>query len=348
MEKTMDSLKKLFKNKSCLVVAEIAQAHEGSLGMAHAYIDAVADAGVDAVKFQTHIAEAESTIDEPWRVKFSYQDRTRYEYWKRMEFTPIQWQGLAEHARQKNILFFSSPFSLEAVDLLEILNIPIWKIGSGEITNKPLIEKILKTGKPIFISTGMGTLEELDTCIQWIKDAGNQFVVLQCTSAYPCPPEKVGLNLLEFYHDRYQSFVGFSDHSGTIYPGVIATYLGASVIEVHVTFSEKAFGPDVEASLTIDELRNLVGGVNFASELLANPVEALSYQNEFSDLRKVFYKSIVAKKDLSVGSVITESDVMFKKPGSGISPARLDEFLGRKLIKAVSKDQQLKDEYFKG
>jgi N,N'-diacetyllegionaminate synthase len=342
----MTFLDKTLKNKSCIIVAEIGQAHDGSLGMAHAYIDAVADAGADAIKFQTHIAEAESTPDEPWRVKFSYQDKTRYDYWKRMEFTLEQWMSLAKHAYEKGLIFFSSPFSLEAVDLLENLDVPIWKIGSGEITCKPLIEKILSTHKPIIISTGMCKLEELDNCVKWVRDAKNQLVIMQCTTAYPCPPEKVGLNLLSFYRNRYKSLVGLSDHTGSIYPGVIAASMGASIVEVHVTFSRQSFGPDVKASLTIEELKSLIEGINFVTRMNENPEEDLVNKTDFCDLRDIFYKSLVAKADLAAGTIINEYDVTFKKPGNGIAPIRMNEFIGRKLITNVRKDQQFKEEDF--
>src|SRR5258706_2048327 len=139
----------------CLIIAEVAQAHDGSLGLAHAFIDAIAAAGADAVKFQTHIAAAESTPAEPFRVKFSKQDASRYEYWKRMEFTEDQWRGLAEHARERGILFVSSPFSIEAVDLLERVGMPMWKIPSGETSNAMLLDRILDTGAPVLLSTWM-------------------------------------------------------------------------------------------------------------------------------------------------------------------------------------------------
>ena len=141
----------------CLIIAEVAQAHDGSLGAAHAYIDAIADAGADAVKFQTHIAEAESTPHEPWRVKFSKQDATRYDYWKRIEFTEEQWLGLKQHADERNLIFLSSPFSIEAVDLLTRIGVRYWKIASGEVSNLPMLEHILKTRLPIILSSGMSS-----------------------------------------------------------------------------------------------------------------------------------------------------------------------------------------------
>src|ERR671939_371718 len=139
----------------CLIIGEVAQAHDGSLGLAHAFIDAIADAGAHAVKFQTHIAAAESTPGEPWRVKFSRQDASRYDYWKRMEFTEEQWHGLKQHADESGVQFLSSPFSVEAVELLTRVGVAAWKVASGEVSNQPMFQKMAETRWPILLSTGM-------------------------------------------------------------------------------------------------------------------------------------------------------------------------------------------------
>src|SRR5437588_3184068 len=147
-------LRRIGSGAPCLIVAEVAQAHDGSLGTAHAYIDAAAAAAADAVKFQTHIAAAESTPAEPWRVKFSPQDSSRYQYWQRMQFTREQWAGLKDHAVGRGLEFLSSPFSVEAADLLDRIGVPAWKLASGEFNNLPLLERILATRLPVFVSTG--------------------------------------------------------------------------------------------------------------------------------------------------------------------------------------------------
>lgn len=335
-EKRMKSLQSIFNKKQCLVIAEIAQAHDGSLGMAHAFIDAVAAAGADAIKFQTHIAEEESTLNEPWRIKFSLQDQTRYDYWKRMEFTKEQWQGLKEHAEERNLIFFSSPFSIAAVDLLEELDIPIWKVASGEIMNKPVIDRMMQTGKPILISTGMCTPEELDTCIEWLCESDVAFLIFQCTSEYPCPPEKIGLNLLPYYKDKYRCPVGLSDHSGTIYPGIAAAVMGASMVEVHVTFSKQVFGPDVPASITFEQLKQLVDGIDYTEKMLSNPVDQASNSEQYKDMRAIFYKSLVARKELPAGTVLGEQMIASKKPGGGIPPRHYKDLIGKRLRKPVS------------
>ena len=254
-------MSKFLDPKRCLVIGEIAQSHDGSLGMAHAFIDAVANSGANAIKFQTHIAAAESTPQEPWRVKFSRQDASRYDYWKRMEFTPEQWEGLADHAKEKGLIFLSSPFSIEAVELLENIGMPAWKVASGEVSNKELMDKMLQTGKPILLSTGMSTLDEIDNSVAYIRQRDVEYAVLQCSTAYPCPPEKIGLNLIPRLRERYGCAVGLSDHSGTIYPGLAAVTLGIEVLELHVAFSREMFGPDVPASVTMGELNQLVEGI---------------------------------------------------------------------------------------
>ena len=151
--------------RRCLSVAEVAQAHDGSLGMAHAFIDAVSNVGVDVIKFQTHIAHAETTPHEPWRIRFSTQDKTRYDYWKRMEFSEDQWLDLKSHADEVGVKFISSPFSLEAVELLKKVGVYAWKIASGEVNNDEILDSIAETGLDIYLSTGMSTIEEVDRAV---------------------------------------------------------------------------------------------------------------------------------------------------------------------------------------
>ncbi len=328
----------------CLIIAEVAQAHDGSLGMAHAFIDAIADAGADAVKFQTHIAEAESTPDEPWRVKFSLQDKTRYDYWKRMEFTEEQWRGLKEHAEKRGLLFLSSPFSLEAVELLKKVGVAAWKVASGEVTNPLMLDAMAETGLPILLSTGMSTLQEIDEAVARIREKGLPFAVLQCTSMYPTPPEKIGLNMIPFFRERYGCPVGLSDHSGTIYPALAAVTLGAKVIEVHVTFHRKMFGPDVPASITMEELELLVKGVRFIETMLSHPVDKDSLALELAEMRRLFTKSVVARMDLPKGTVLKREHLTVKKPGTGIPAARLNELVGRRLQRDIRKDEMIREE----
>jgi N,N'-diacetyllegionaminate synthase len=328
----------------CLIIGEVGIAHDGSLGTAHAFIDAIAAAGADAVKFQTHIAAAESTPSEPFRVKFSRQDATRYEFWQRLEFTEDEWQGLAEHAGDRGLLFLSSPFSLEAVDLLTRLDMRMWKFASGEIGNLPMLDRVIETGRPIILSSGMSDLSELDAAVARVKAAGLPLAVLQCTTAYPCPPDRIGLNLLSEFRERYGSFVGLSDHSGTIYPGLAGAALGMNVLEVHVTLSREMFGPDVKASVTTSELRQLVDGVRFIEAMRAHPVDKNTVARDMTPLRNIFTKSVVARRDLPAGTVLAESDLTAKKPGTGIPGVRLPELVGRRLRRAIALDELLRND----
>ncbi|NQV40661.1 MAG: N-acetylneuraminate synthase family protein [Nitrosopumilus sp.] len=330
--------------ENCAIIAEVAQAHDGSLGMAHAFIDAAADSGADGIKFQTHIAAAESTPDEPWRVKFSQQDKTRYDYWKRMKFSEEQWAGLRDHARQRGLLFVSSPFSGEAVDLLERIDIDAWKIASGEVGNLPLFEQLAGHKKPVLLSTGMSPWSEIDTAVEQIRSHGLPVAVMQCTSIYPTPPEKTGITLIPKMRERYGCPVGLSDHSGTIYPGLAAAVYGIKVLELHVTFDRKMFGPDVPASVTFQELGQLIEGVRAIEAMMASEIDKDSMAEELGELRQIFNKSITAAIDLSAGIILASDHVALKKPGTGIPAARMGEIIGKRLKVGVSKDTILREE----
>jgi N,N'-diacetyllegionaminate synthase len=332
----------------CLVIGEVALTHDGSLGLAHAFVDAIANAGADAVKFQAHIAAAESTPAEPFRVTFSRQDATRYEYWQRMEFSAAEWRGLADHCRDRGVLFIASPFSLPAIEMLEAIGQPVWKIASGETSNAQLLDRVLETGVPVLLSTGMSPLAEIDAAAARVKARGVPLGIFQCTTAYPCPPEKVGLNLVDFYRQRYGCWVGLSDHSATIYPGLAGVALGMDLLEVHVTLSREMFGPDVIASVTTTELRQLVDGVRFIERMRAHPLDKDASAQETAPLRRLFTRSIVARDALPAGTVLAQEHLVIKKPGTGLPPDRLGEILGRRLARAVARDQLLAAEDIEG
>lgn len=325
-------------------IAEIAQAHDGSLGMAHAYIDAVAKAGCTAIKFQTHIAEAESSIYEPFRVKFSKQDATRYDYWQRMEFSLEQWKELKQHCDEVGLEFMSSPFSNAAVDLLEEVGVKRYKIGSGEVNNFVLLEKIAQTGKPVIISSGMSSFEELDHTVQFLKDRNVDFSILQCTTAYPTKPEEFGLNVIQELKNRYNVTVGFSDHSSSVEACIAATTLGAEIVEFHVVFDKEMFGPDAKASLTMQETTQLVKAVNNIKTALNFPIDK-NDNSKFSTLKSIFEKSLAVNKNLPQGHILTFSDLETKKPkGYGILASQYETVLGKKLNKNLSKWDFLNDE----
>lgn len=330
--------------QKCFVIAEIGQAHDGSLGTAHAYIDAVARAEADAVKFQIHIADRESTPAEQFRVPFSYQDSTRYDYWRRMEFTEEQWRGLKQHAEEKRLVFLASPFSLDAARLLERIGVMAYKIGSGEVSNLSMLEEIARFGKPILLSSGMSGWDDLDAALDCVRGHSAGVAVLQCTTAYPCPPERMGFNVLSELCARYGCPVGISDHSGTIYGSLAAVALGANIVEIHVAFSRECFGPDVPASVTTEELRQLVAGVRFIEAALANPVDKDFMAGELASTRLLFEKSVVVVRPLRAGHRLTPDDVALKKPGTGIPARRINEVIGRNLTRAVKSDHILVEE----
>lgn len=313
------------------LIAEIGQAHEGSLGIAHSYIDALAKTGVDAIKFQMHIADAESSVYEPFRVKFSTQDENRFDYWKRMEFSLEQWQELKMHCDELEVEFLASPFSNAAVDLLEQLGVKRYKIGSGEVNNFLMLQKIAATKKPIILSSGMSSFSELDQTIALLRNLKVNFSILQCTTSYPTRPDNYGLNVIGELKERYGVTVGYSDHSAKIETCIAATALGAEILEFHAVFKRQMFGPDASSSLEIAEIKQLVSAVKNISLAQNHPIDK-SDNSGFSDLKSIFEKSLSVNKDLPVGHIITFEDLESKKPkGYGIEASEFKDVIGRKL-----------------
>jgi N-acetylneuraminate synthase len=325
-------------------IAEIGQAHEGSLGILHSYIDALCTTGVHAVKFQMHIAIVESSEYEPFRVKFSYEDATRFDYWKRMEFTLPQWKEIKKHCDEVGLDFICSPFSNLAVDWLEEIGVKYYKIGSGEVTNLVLLHKIVQTQKPIILSSGMSSYAELDKTIAFLKEAKAHFSILQCTTSYPTKPEQFGLNVLAELKERYQVKIGFSDHSSTIAANIAAIALGAEILEFHAVFDKRMFGPDAKSSLTIDEIKQLVQDGNMISKALHHPID--KNKNEaFTEIKNIFEKSLAVNKNLPKGHVITFDDLETKKPkGHGIDASEFQKVIGKKLANDVTAWQFLRDD----
>jgi N-acetylneuraminate synthase len=313
------------------LIAEIAQAHDGSIGILHSYIDAVAKTGVQAIKFQMHIAEAESSIQEPFRVQFSKEDATRYDYWKRIEFSLEQWKAIKKHCDEVGLDFICSPFSNLAVDWLEAIGVQTYKIGSGEVTNFLLLEKIAQTGKPLLLSSGMSSFEELDITVAFLKSKKVDFSILQCTTAYPTKPEQYGFNVISELKERYKVPVGFSDHSAKTATGIAAVALGAEILEFHVVFHRDLFGPDAIASLTMEETKQLVEAVNAIYIATTNPIDKNTNES-YLELKAIFEKSLAINKNLPKGHSITFDDLETKKPkGFGISAADFEKVLGKNL-----------------
>lgn len=319
------------------IIAEIAQAHNGSLQKAFDYIKALEGTGIDAVKFQTHIAVAESSIHEPFRVKFSDQDATRFDYWERMEFTKAQWIQIKERTEAAGFEFMSSPFSNAAVDLLEDIGIQRYKIGSGEVNNFLLLEKIVATGKPLIVSSGMSSFKELDATVAFLREQQASFSIMQCTTSYPTKPEDYGLNVINQMIERYQVPIGYSDHSADIGTCIAATALGASLLEFHAVFNHTDFGPDATSSIEIKDIPQLVQSVHNIYKANQSPINKED-NSKFSTLKSIFEKSLAVNKDLPKGHMLSFEDLEAKKPkGYGMDAANFTEVLGKKINKPLSK-----------
>lgn len=324
-----------------LVIAEVAQAHDGDLNVAHKLIDLASRAGAHVVKFQTHIAAEESTAREPWRVKFSDKDATRYDYWKRMEFSRDEWRELKMHCDSVGVEFMSSPFSPKAIELLLQVGVRLWKVASGEVANTQILDHLGATGLPIIFSSGLSTIQNLQDAVTRVNLPRNQIAILQCATQYPTPPKLVGLNVISELIQNFGCIVGISDHTSTIYSSIAAAALGARIFEVHVRLDDDSVGPDSSSSLTENQLSELVQGVDFVRGSMLNPVDKHSLSEDQVRLATIFGRSLVASRDLINGSVIGEVDVAFKKPGGGMRYEQLGEILGKVLRINIEQDHQL-------
>lgn len=268
------------------IIAEIGLAHEGSLGQAIAYCKAVAKAGADIVKFQCHHGDTVSRFRPGTQFP---QDKTRQGYWRRTGFSRTEWDKLFGCAGECGVRTCVSVFSPEAVALLDGLPIDYWKLGSAQTSDIALIEQLTHRDGELIISTGMSDWQEIDSAVCAACRRGRYPTVMQCTSTYPCPPERVGLGIMDEMRRKYDPCkVGLSDHSGTIWPSVAAAAQGADFCEVHVCWSRECFGADVKASITIDELRQLVNGVRFIEKMLANSVDKDEQASTMGEMRELF------------------------------------------------------------
>ncbi len=331
--------------EKAFIIAEVGLSHEGSLGLAHSYIDAIAATGADAVKFQTHLPEAESTVDELFRVPFSYEDKTRWDYWSRTGFDAEGWQGLADHCKEKDILFLSSPFSVQAVELLDNLAMPAFKVASGNLTNPEILQSMVKTGKPLIFSSGLSSWEDLRKIAQFCSDYKIDGALMQCTSRYPSPLQKVGLNIISDIENELGLISGISDHSGTVFPALASMALGHALIEVHAVFDRGMFGPDVKASLTMSELTHLTEARD-AFQLMRQPVNKNAAADKMDKMKDLFGWSLALKNDLPAGTVIEETDLCLKKPGTGLDYTKSTNLIGKTLSVDVPSNRLLKMEDF--
>lgn len=327
-------------NSKVFIIAEVGSVHDGSFGNAQRLIDVAASLGADAVKFQTHLPAAETLQNAPMPSYF--KGEPRFEYFARTGFTLEQWKKLADHAAAAGIEFMSSPFSAEAVSLLEDIGVVRYKIPSGEVTNLPMLDVIARIGKPVLLSSGMSSWAELDAAVATIRRHHDQLVVMQCTSAYPCPPERVGLNVLAEMKQRWNLPVGFSDHTLENNACLAAVALGATVVEKHLTFSRAMYGSDAKHSAEPPQFQSLVRGIREIEAILAHEVDKGDL-GAFREMKEIFEKSVVSTVRIPAGTVITAAMLGIKKPGNGIPAARIHEVVGRVASVNISPDQLIRE-----
>ena len=320
------------KRKPTIVIAEAGVNHNGSIAMAKKMIDMAAEADADLVKFQTFKAEAlvtQSASKAKYQKESTGTDESQFEMIKKLELDQAAHEELILHCQQKEIRFLSSAFDHDSIDLIAELNIPFYKIPSGEITNLPYLRHIGRMCKPIIMSTGMATLVEVHAALNILMKAGvekDKITVLHCNTEYPTSMEDVNLKAMLTMRDELEVAVGYSDHTLGIESPVAAVALGATVIEKHFTLDRTLPGPDHAASLEPEELKAMVTAIRNIEKAMGDGVKNPS----FSETKNIpiARKSIVAKKSIKGGERFTEENLAVKRPGSGISPMEWDNVLG--------------------
>jgi len=320
------------------VIAEVGMTHDGSLGHAIRMAETAAECGVDAVKFQLHDAQAETTRGAPSPPYFKHE--TRWEYFERTAFTDDEWARLKQACEDAGVEFLCSVFSVEAVERLEGIGVGRYKIGSGEVTNLELVRRVAETRKPVLLTSGMSSWAELDAAV---AAAGDDVTVLQCTSQYPTPPERVGLNVFAELRERYARPVGFSDHTLGNVAALAAVTLGATVVEKHFTLSRDMYGPDARFATEPAEFEELVDGIREVETMLANPIDKDDLA-PVAEMKEVFEKSVVSTREIPAGAAISRDMVAAKKPGTGIPARMLPEVLGRTARVDIAADTVLTED----
>ena len=323
----------------CFIIAEAGVNHNGDIELAKELIDAARNAGADAVKFQTFKAEKVVTQSAE---KAEYQKETtekgsQYEMIKKLELTEEDFNDLADYAKKKNIVFLSSPFDKESVDLLDEINVPVFKVASGELTNFPLLTHIAKKEKPIILSTGMTTLGEVEEALNVIRSEGvNDIILLHCVSDYPAKMKDVNLRAMETLKRAFKLPVGFSDHTRGITVPIAAVALGACVMEKHFTLDKNLSGPDHKASLEPNELKEMVQAIRDVEKALGDGIKRPT-KNEGA-VKRVVRRSIVARVDIHDGTIITSDMIEVKRPGTGIEPKYMKLVVGKRAKINIKKD----------
>jgi N,N'-diacetyllegionaminate synthase len=332
--------RKIGDGEPCFIIAEAGVNHNGDLLLAQQLIDIAHEAGADAIKFQTFKAENLVTVAAK---KAEYQDKndpsttTQYTMLRKLELSASEFKKLSAYAKKRGIIFLSTAFDDESIDLLVRLNVPAFKIPSGEITNFPYLKKIAQQKKPVILSTGMSTLDEVKEAVACLRDEGcSDLVILHCTTSYPAPPESVNLRVMDTLIDVFHLPVGYSDHTEGIAVPIAAAARGACIIEKHITLDRTLPGPDHAASLEPEELRKMISGIRTVEQALGRSDK--TPQSCESGNRSIARKSVIAAIPVPKGSVLTECMLALKRPGNGIEPKFLPDLLGKRLKTAIEKD----------
>jgi N,N'-diacetyllegionaminate synthase len=315
------------------IISECGLSHEGSIIKAKKFIELSKLNGADIVKFQTHIAEFESTLDEKFRKKMSKKYKNRYDYWKKTSFNQKQWKEIINFSKKKKIKFLSSVFSEEAVDMLHKLGQTTFKIGSGEFFSKKVIDKIINLKCNIIISTGMATMKEIDSLIKYLKFRKSKFTIMQCTSSYPCDLKNTNLHLIDLFKKKYNCPVGYSDHTGSVYSSILALSKKISHLECHVVDVKNPNNPDSSSSIYFNELKFLskTNDSFYRCNYRNSAEDKDRVSNIFKKNRTLFSKSLCLKTSKPKGYVVLESDLTLKKPGYGLKIEDQKKIIGKKL-----------------
>lgn len=324
------------------IIAEAGVNHNGDIQLAYEMIDKAKEANVDCIKFQTFKAEnlvaKNADMAEYQQKNLHTSDTKQIDMLKSLELSHKDFVELRDYALSKGLDFCSTAFDSESVEFLDILNMPFWKIPSGEVTNLPLVIQIAKLNKPIIMSTGMCTLEEIGYVLDQVRKFNNQkIVLLHCNTEYPTPYEDVNLNAMATLKDQFNVEVGYSDHTLGIEVPLAAVALGARVIEKHFTLDKSMEGPDHIASLEPDELKNMVSGIRLIEKALGDNKKRVT--NSELKNKNTARKSIVAKRFIKKGEVFTEDNITTKRPGTGISPMKWFDVLGLSATKDFQEDE---------
>ncbi|RSD35151.1 MAG: N-acetylneuraminate synthase [Methanohalophilus sp.] len=327
--------------KKCYIIAEVGVNHNGNIGLAKQLIDAAKEAGADAVKFQTFKAEevvCQKTRKAQYQIDNTGNLESQYDMIKSLELSYEDFTELKKYADNKGITFLSTPFDNGSADFLDDLDIPLFKISSGDITNIPLLEHIGKKQKPVILSTGMSTLGEVEEAVEALKSSGTENItLLHCTTSYPAPMESINLSAMETMKYAFRLPVGYSDHTEGITIPIAAAALGAVVIEKHFTLSKNMHGPDHKAALEPSEMNQMIKNIRCVNSAIGN-FEKKPHPEELNN-KFVARKSVVARIDIERGTVINEKMLAIKRPGTGMLPKKIYEVIGKKAAKKICKDE---------